>query len=119
MAQKRRLFTKPSFFFYPLQRVKPALRETEAEDNSQHDGARHLDGFHAVVGELRHIVHDEIVGRIVKYLLREPAGKYRRSGKRSPGFCGTADRIRENTVSAKVAIRFASTVPISPFKPIT
>ena len=58
-------FTKPSFSFYSLQCVKPALRQTEAEDNSQHDGTCHLDGFHAIVGELRHIVHDEIVGRIV------------------------------------------------------
>ena len=81
------------FSFYPLQRVKPALRETEAEDNSQHDGARHLDGFHAVVGELRHIVHDEIVGRIVNTC----SGNQRENtGDQVNGHRVSADR-RQNT----------------------
>ena len=70
----------------PSQPIKPALRQSEAEDNAEDDRASHLDRLHAVDGTLRGIVHNK---------LRMEA------------------MARENTVSASVATTFGTGAPRS------
>ncbi len=45
--------------------IKPALRETKAENDAKHDGACYLDGFHAVGRAGGGVVHNEIIRRII------------------------------------------------------
>ena len=49
----------------PSQPIKPALRQSEAEDNAEDDRARHLDRLHAVDGTLCGIIHNKMVGSVV------------------------------------------------------